>query len=540
MTTAVTLVIIATATQRSFGERFFHDVHADEPAEPAVTFEKARRKPSSKEENRELISSQHLQVRRSWENPGLYAWGSNSGKVAAPDSSETVIKTPRRIPFFDGMLLRDVKLDRDFGAAIAENGDLLQWGVAFSKNAASPVVTLKGKDLVSLALSRDRIIGLGSDGSVYSIPVSEDGQKSGPRPMEDSWIPFWRLKSDLSYRRLDPKGLAWGEKIRSISGGLEHVLLLSSTGRLFSAASASEDFPSRGQLGIPGLTWTTRPTGAYDQPHEIVTLRGFDITKIATGDYHSLAVDREGRAFSFGDNTFGQLGFEFKPESAIVDAPSLLPIQALYAGTRQTPKVVGVAAGGSNSYFIVDATRVATPSDDASSRRGLGLVTADAWSCGHGIWGGLGNGRWTHVQGLPTKMPAFSGLFEWDEKANRAVPIRLARLSVGANHAAAVMDNVTYLNASDKGTENETNWGADILFFGNNEHYQLGTGRRNNVSSPTYIQPLDASAERKARGKQEHRFQITPRKTIKLNGRSASVEQRVECGRALTAVYSAT
>lgn len=38
-----------------------------------------------------------------------------SGKVVAPSSSEKVIKTARRLPFFDGVLLRDLQLGRDVG-----------------------------------------------------------------------------------------------------------------------------------------------------------------------------------------------------------------------------------------------------------------------------------------------------------------------------------------------------------------------------------------------------------------------------------------
>jgi hypothetical protein len=53
-----------------------------------------------------------------------------------------------------------------------------------------------------------------------------------------------------------------------------------------------------------------------------------------------------------------------------------------------------------------------------------------------------------------------------------------------------------------------------------------------------YIQPLDQVAERKFRGREEHRFQITPRKRVKLNGKWVDLEQRVECGRGVTAVYS--
>ncbi|KAI9891607.1 MAG: hypothetical protein M1814_002541 [Vezdaea aestivalis] len=492
----------------------------------------------SKEENRDLISSQHLQVKKSWENPGLYVWGSNSGKVAAPGSDEQFIKTPRRFTYFDGMILRDVKLDRNFGAAVDENGDLIQWGDTYSKDITSPAKTLRGKNLVSIEISRDRILGLSSNGRVFSLPVSKIEQDEGPKASESSWIPFWSNRPTVSFRVIDVKDLSWGESISSIKSGLEHVLLLTSSGRLFSAASGTEDFPSRGQLGIPGLTWTTRPEGAYDQPHEISTLRGFDVCKIAAGDYHSLAVDKEGRVFSFGDNTCGQLGFDYNSEATYVDAPSLLSIQRLYNGTNLSPKVTTVAAGGSNSFFSIDATRVAGQKEDKSKQRGLGRVTADVWSCGQGIQGTLGNNKWTHVQGKPTKIPSLSGLFEYDEETYSVIPIRLARLSVGSSHASAVLDNVTHVGATDRSSENDTNWGADVLWWGGNEFYQLGTGKRNNLATPVYIAPMDIEADKQKGRREEHRFQITPRKTVKINGRRVSVEQRVECGRGVTAVYS--
>ena len=522
----------------------FTELHAEAAPAPAeITFEKPKKtKGLSKEENRDVISSQHLQVRKSWENPGVYAWGSNSGRVVAPDSDESIIKQPRRIPYFDGMLLRDMKMDRNFGAAITENGDLLQWGDGYSKEIREPTATLTGKDLTSMAISRDRIMAICSSGKVYSLPISQEDQAKGAKPTESSWIPFWSSKSKVSYRVIEPKDMGWGEKVSSISSGLEHLLLLTNKGRLFSAASSSEEFPSRGEMGIPGLSWTTRPPGPYDQPHEITTLRGFEISAIATGSHHSLALDKEGRAFAFGDNTSGQLGLEPSSESPCIDAPSLLPISRLYSGTNLSPRVTSISAGGTNSFFTVDATRVAGPNEETTPRTGLGRITADTWSCGQGILGTLGTGRWTHVQGTPTKIKTLSGLFEWDEELNTVIPIRLKRLSVGSTHASATMDNVTHVRAGTSpatNSPNDTNWGADVVWWGGNEYYQLGMGKRNNVSVPGYIAPLDSVAEKeRAKRKEEHRFQITPRHVVNLNGRRVSMEQRVECGRMVSAVYS--
>ena len=59
------------------------------------------------------------------------------------------------------------------------------------------------------------------------------------------------------------------------------------------------------------------------------------------------------------------------------------------------------------------------------------------------------------------------------------------------------------------------------------------------MSVPGYIAPLDSVAEKeRAKRKEEHRFQITPRHVVSVGGRRVSMEQRVECGRMVSAVYS--
>ena len=528
----------AVAFSRGLGAQ---ELHAESAPPPDVVVEKPKkRRGPSKEDNRDAISSQHVQVKRSWENPGVYAWGSNTGRVAAPDSNEASIKNPRRIAFFDGQLLRDLKLERTFAAAIAENGDLYQWGTTYSAEVKEPERTLKGKDLTSVSLSNDRILALSKSGTVYSLPVSKTDQLSGPKPSESSWIPFWPSSSKISYRTLAPK-LSWKESVTAIAAGSEHALFLTSTGRVFSSAASSSAFPSRGQLGVPGLTWSSRPPGAFDQPHELTTLRGFNIKAIAAGDLHSLVLDSEGRVFVFGDNTAGQLGQEPNPEIPFVDVPSLLALSRFYAGSGQVPAVTSINAGGLNSFFTIDATRVAQPGEDASSPL-IGRISADTWACGQGILGQLGTGRWTHMQGTPAKIKALSGLFEYDETANKVVPIRLSSLSVGSTHAAAVMANVTHVGAHAGSSANDTNWGADVLWWGGNEYYQLGTGKRSNCATPVYIGPLDGGEPGEKR--EAHRFHLTPRTTVRLGpeggGRRISVEQRIVCGGFVSAVYSGT
>ncbi|UNI17661.1 hypothetical protein JDV02_003989 [Purpureocillium takamizusanense] len=524
--------------------------HDDEPAKAELEFEKPRKQPVSKEDNRDLISSQHLQVKSSWEHPGVYAWGSNVGKVIDPNSNEKYIKLPRRIAFFNDQLLRDLKLTQDFGAAITENGDLVQWGLGYSRAEPAPEATLKGKDLVRLEVSADRVVALSRNGSVYSIPSSRDDLETGIKPEEQksSWS-LWSSggKEKISFRSLTPQGLSRGEKVTDISSGLEHCLMLTSKGRVFAAASSSSSFPSKGQMGIPGLSWETRPQGPYDQAHEIATLRGFHVDKIATGDHHSVVLDNIGRVFTFGDNTYGQLGIATEgalPQSA---APTIVAVNSLYNSSGLVPKVTSIAAGGTNTFFTVDAEAPAMEREtrgSAPARRMPGTVS-DLWACGQGVTGTLGTGRWTHVSIGPTKVKALSSLFEFDEKTNKMMPIKLKSLNVGTTHCAAVMDNVTETNISYRSTENETNWGADVMFWGGNEHYQLGTGKRTNMNAPTYIGPLDGGAADSGKGRvgEMHRLCLTPRSTARIGeggkGRKVTLEQKVECGKFVTGVYSA-
>lgn len=135
------------------------------------------------------------------------------------------------------------------------------------------------------------------------------------------------------------------------------------------------------------------------------------------------------------------------------------------------------------------------------------------------------------------------------------------------------MQNLTNVDASTGSSSptHDVNYGSDVLWWGNNEFYQLGTGRRNNTSVPVYIPPLDTvgtvteigmtgssssgdmsrmsgiiggrgdevGSARFTNKDQVHRFQATPRKRVQVGAVRVEVEQRVACGRGNSAVYSA-
>ncbi|OAA62922.1 mitochondrial protein Fmp25 [Cordyceps fumosorosea ARSEF 2679] len=530
--------------------RFVAERDSEEKVRPKaeLEFEQARPTAASAEEYRDLLSSQHVQIKRSLEHPGVYAWGSNAGKVIDPESNEKYIKLPRRIAYFNDLLLRDLKLTSEFGAAVTEDGDLVQWGAGFSQTDPKPSVTLRGKDLAKIEVSADRIIALSRGGNVYSVPASRNDVEGGVKLDERKsgwslWSPSG--KAAVNFRDLTPPGLGWGEHVTDVKSGLEHALILTSKGRVFAVASSASSYPSKGQMGIPGLSWDTRPAGAYDQPQEINELSGFRIAQIAAGDYHSVVLDKAGRIFAWGDNAFGQLGFD--SEGVPVNhVPNMVATNQLYAKSGLVANVTSIAAGGVNTFFTVDAKPPSTKQfGNATPSKAMPRATSDLWAAGQGTYGTLGTGRWTHVSTAPTKVKGLSGLYEFDEGRNEMRPIKVKGLEIGTTHCSAVMDNVTSSNAASKKSANETDWGSDVLFWGGNEHYQLGTGKRTNMNSPVYIGPLeagDADAQTGRKG-EVHRMCLTPKQTARLGvdgkGRKATLEQRVVCGRYVSGVYSA-
>ncbi|KKK13025.1 hypothetical protein P175DRAFT_0522978 [Aspergillus ochraceoroseus IBT 24754] len=481
----------------------------------------------------EELSSDFVQQKRSLKSPGVYVWGTNVYHVVDPESKDSVVKTPRKMSYFDGQVLRDLKLGETSGAAITEHGDLVQWGKGYSESDYKPAKTLTGKNLISLCMSHDRILALSGDGKVYSLPIAMHDQLSGRKPEEGSWVPFWTGKAGVSYRVLQPS-LKLGEKVTAISGGLEHILLLTSSGRVFSAASSTENFPSFGQLGIPGLTWATRPKGPVDACHEIKLPKDSKVTQIATGEYHSLLLTKDGHVFTFGDNSFGQLGMEFDPSVPFCDTPAPVHFRNLYRGGVWHLQATGIAAGGANSFFVVDVQHAIGHDEDP---RKISNIISDTWTCGRGIWGALGTGKWTHLQDSLTKVKALSGLVEYDENTKHIIPIRPSDISVGTTHVSAVLDNKTHLDAPSTSTLDTANdSGLDVLWWGGNEHFQLGTGKRSNISKPTHINihPGAGLGDKNDLA----RLQILPFHKGKVGARNVNMRQRVECGRHISAVYS--
>jgi alpha-tubulin suppressor-like RCC1 family protein len=94
------------------------------------------------------------------------------------------------------------------------------------------------------------------------------------------------------------------QRIKKVSSGLEHIVILTSNGDLYSFGCGL-----RGQLGHGDVR-------SQDNPILIEALAGIKIIDLACGAFHTIVVSSFGDVYSFGWNTNGQLGLKKAPQGS--------------------------------------------------------------------------------------------------------------------------------------------------------------------------------------------------------------------------------
>lgn len=561
--------------------------------------------------------TQQEQMRARSKSQGVYAWGSNRYNVVAPDTPlTTFIKSPRSIPFFDGMALRDLQMEERHAVAVDANGDILQWGLGFfdasleninreenlddvplarrrekekanelmpkgslGAQPTSPVRTLKGKDIVKIAASDEKIYALSSKGKVYVFSSVQARQWPGKRP---GWSvnpftlfgTFDQTEIDHEVLNATPAAkLSRGERIVDIQAGSHHLLSLSNKGRTFSTP-IDHDGNVYGQLGLrrvllgnknayrevlmepkmlteaeqptifhqgqvlpawalpPGMedrSKTKKPvTGPENRGifvrdktkeekvveiipdsngilpgvgvpsftsskdirphadirfclalHEIPTLRDVRIAQIATGSDHSIVRTTQGKVLGWGRQTHGQTGMGAQIALEAIPVPTEIVLSKAFPNSSVDIHCTNISAGADNTFFTM-------------SRREPGSIgtgiKVDLLAVGKGQWGSLGNAMWNQVTVVPARVKTVSGLLEFSEFTQQTHPVPIHTISVGKpGSVAVVLDTVEQ--------EGHQAFGRDVMVFGHNAAFQLGTGKRSNLAVPQHLQPLPPPTE---------------------------------------------
>ncbi|EPZ34926.1 RCC1/BLIP-II [Rozella allomycis CSF55] len=386
-------------------------------------------------------------------------WGSNKNGLVDPNLHELFVKTPIPLKTINGTV-NDITLAENHAAAIDSNGDVYQWGNCES-NKGAPQCTMKNMKAKQLASN-----------SKYVFALAEDVISAG-----EHHIVALTSKGRVFTGALNEYGNYFGQ----LGNGIEEPR----NENIFTLKDQFADKPRHYQLDLGHLEdivpFSVRQEGMlktyrYEQPELISAKKYLDeikmgetkfktttkIIDISCGDFHTMALDSEGRVFGFGSNHHLQLGKGDYYKNPVPFLSSPEEITKFWPGNRkpQNSRVTKIAAGGLNSMVVVDSPE-----------------NSKLFVLGSGMLGQLGNKSWQQHAIVPESVADVSDKFQYDEKIKDTRPIRIKQISCGGGHMACVLD-----------TQNDGSTIGDQLYiWGYNKDYQLGNGKRRNFNSPTSV-----------------------------------------------------
>ncbi|XP_076290802.1 RCC1 and BTB domain-containing protein 1-like isoform X1 [Lasioglossum baleicum] len=242
---------------------------------------------------------------------------------------------PRRIEPLCGQKIKTMAYAKgSYMLVLTENGKVYSWGswrCTSRSNCSCHYTIPKGIELnvednfaVDIACGNYHSMALTNAGNVYVWGDTESGQVT------------WMQSSGPS--RVNTGGL--DVPFRSISCGANHCMAVACNGHVYSWGSNSE-----GQLGLGDIKIRTTAC-------EVTYLSGIVIEKVVCGCNHTLALSDKGTLYSWGDNTFGQLGVILdnkKNSSTPIALPRLLKVLDMGASNCAN---ISVAMGMDHQIFI--------------------------------------------------------------------------------------------------------------------------------------------------------------------------------------------
>lgn len=380
---------------------------------------------------------------------GLYVVGGNNHR-----------RLPTRISFFNNMLLNQVKILDDCLVVVADNGK-----VYYSTKSQDPQELNLPYKAEKVEVFKESIYVLARNGELGYVPRAQDPVTERSR----TWLGLVKQKLvyvPVQFKEDDgTKLLARGEKITQISGGDNHLLMLSSKGRLFNLKTQEGD--NRGQFGVPNFSPVKAPTVPVNKVFEMALVNNQLVsegdkkkliprvfTHISSGKFHNLASDSNNNIWAWGDNGFGQCGISVNYNNSVQSVPQKVI-------TSDGLKAMGGDKGVDQLLCNEETSLIKT---------GDSLITF-----GNGLKGQLGNNRFLHVSSTAGAVKTLN-LKEFDESTNQVQDIKIKDITSGLNHSCIKLDNA--------GTK------KDVMIFGDNEFGQFGNGKVVKSSKPINVPKL--------------------------------------------------
>ncbi len=262
--------------------------------------------------------------------------------VANQENPQYIQRTPRRL--VKSKHFETLAIGSKFTLAVNSTGDLYGWGKGFAGEKSSskePVLIMpasvlgEGKRFIEVACGPKHCAAIDSEGAVLTWGFGGGSQ-------------FYQGAGQLGHGDAvsvdTPKYVKaleeYGAKIKQVVCCGSHTLFLTTDGEILSCGVGEY-----GRLG-------TGNTGSALVPEPLESLVDETIVAIAGGHAHSIALTEEGKMYSWGRNSHGQLGHfqTFIDPTANVTLPLEVEIQAEEG--KDPVFVQSIAAAGSTSVAV--------------------------------------------------------------------------------------------------------------------------------------------------------------------------------------------
>lgn len=292
----------------------------------------------------------------------VWGWGRNeygeAGTGVASTTGAAYQRTPAKSPVLEGKSITRVFPGPSTAFALDAEGKLWIWGQASSADfrlstpsTGSPIPTLvtglEGRMIVDVEIVHETVVALDSEGVVWAWGSNSMGPHEGG--------PAVRLNSPQKVAAFE------GTKIVKIDAGFGQVAALSDEGQMWTWGDNWNGSVGNGTTTISPI------------PAPVPALLGKRITDIATGAWHTLALDSENQVWAWGLNDNNQLGI-YTPATgnSVFVGPRTVPTRV--EGLPEAPAIIQLAGGGTSSYALFDDGSVRAWGTNTNGQLGSGTA----------------------------------------------------------------------------------------------------------------------------------------------------------------------
>ncbi|MFZ5948284.1 MAG: T9SS type A sorting domain-containing protein [Stygiobacter sp.] len=287
-----------------------------------------------------------------------YGWGyGNAGQLGNNDwtSVNTLPTEVTTSGALNGKIIKQIACGDYHTIALTIDGQVYSWGRndygqlgnSNQQNSNVPVKTLGlAKTIIQIAAGSRHSVALASDGTIFTWGNNDYGQLGDGNKTTIKNLPI----------EVNQTGSLSGKTVIQVAAGSNHTLALTSDGLVYAWGNNDS-----GQLGDGTNTLSTNAVPVST----LGVLKDKKIIKIAAGSKHSIALASDGTVYTWGDNWRGALGTGNYFNSKV-------PVAVSTTGALNGKKIIQISAGSGHSIALASDGKIYTWGDNSYGQLGNG------------------------------------------------------------------------------------------------------------------------------------------------------------------------